>query len=139
MQYQAWLSATPEFKTGDEPNRQARYELIEARPRDRHLLELPDPGEAAYLLDYLNELGMCRPTGQGIVPITDESIEAWMRTRGVPLDPWECSALISMSRAYCGMLRKAERIDCDPPGHDEDRGSVEKQGIKEALRGAKIK
>lgn len=99
---------------------------------------MPDPGEAAHLLEYLEEMGLCRATGHGVVPLADQDVDCWIRTRGFPLQPWECTAIIDLSRAYCCMLRKAERIDCPRPGHAEDEENNKKQGIKAALRSQRV-
>lgn len=54
----------------------------------------------AHLLQYLFEIGPAESNGMGLGPISWQSIEAWQRSTGVELDPWECITLRRASAAY---------------------------------------
>lgn len=56
------------------------------------------PGE--YLLDALFAIGPSRWTGEIEGPITWEAIAAYKYATDRMTEPWECEAVMAMSRAY---------------------------------------
>ena len=68
-----------------------------------------------YILDYLFEVGPTMPGGMGSGPLTFSEIEAWQRTVGILLSPFEAQLLRRLSVEYFGESHAATKIDCPAP------------------------
>lgn len=100
----AWLAATPGApKKKDEQDRRCRLERLKARGSEP---DLP-PVELAHLVEYLFEVGPAMQGGFGPVALTHGELRAWQDNVGLELQPWECRALIHLSKAYCAELAAA--------------------------------
>lgn len=100
----AWLNATPDEGT------QSRREEFES---NNQAVEAPDCS-AAYILDYLLELGMTI----GEHALTHSEIRAWMQNTGIDLSSWEAQTLKKLSEAYLSMTFEAKKNDSETPWED---------------------
>lgn len=65
-------------------------------------VELPEIPEAfSHLRELFFVMGQVTQTGMGIVRVTWEELEAFLRVNEVRLTPWERRILWKMSDAYC--------------------------------------
>lgn len=53
------------------------------------------------------ESGQCLATGQGLVPLTWQEIDAWIRVNQLDLTLWEIETIRKMSEAYCAEYSRA--------------------------------
>lgn len=67
--------------------------------------------EAAYLVEYLNEIGPVMPDG----PLTFGEVESWQRQTGIDLQPWEVRMLRRLSIEYGNESIRAKSPNCKPP------------------------
>lgn len=82
---------------------------------------LPDINE--YIANCFHLTGICLSGGMGITPITWAELDSFVNRSAYPLNGWESEQIIMMSRAYCGMHVKAQKLRCIAPyieNMDED-------------------
>ena len=72
---------------------------------------MPDPGDAAYLLQHLWSVG---PTN-GDSAIDDGDLRNYQENMGITLNPWECRTLRRLSLDCLSESHKASKPDCPPP------------------------
>lgn len=127
MRYVAWLNATldpPKEQTTS--NRNSRNEPPPLVTRKQKLaaegveLQYPQLCGEAYLLDILFDAGPVQPLGMGSAPLDYAEIEAWQRTHGVQLTPWEAGMLRRLSRAYLDTLHASTHPAAAAPGSVEE-------------------
>jgi hypothetical protein len=112
----------PESRKGEKPpqKRLSRLEQLKAlRGDEAYAPEMPPVEDAAYLLDYLWQVGPTMAAGMGAGPITHEELQAWQRNAGVELQPWEVRFLRRLSIDYIGEQHRAEKADCPAPWQGE--------------------
>jgi len=92
------LSATPdeEYKEEEKKTFGDRYK----RFKDLIKIEYPPIMGAEYLLEHLNNLGWASSSGMGIVSVSFQEIEAYVRLTNSSLSPDEVLLLKQMSSAY---------------------------------------
>lgn len=76
--------------------------------------DMPDPGDAAYLLDHFWSVG---PT-QGEGAITSGELRDYQQNMGLALTPWECRTLRRLSIDYINESQRATKPDCAAPFFD---------------------
>lgn len=89
-------------------------------------LELPDPGPAQYLIEYLFEVG---PASAGEI-VNYQEIDAWCRRSGVNLSGWEAKTIRALSAAYLGEYHAAKDPRRGAPffgDHLPDRDEVDRK------------
>ena len=141
-----WLDARPKpvkspkksKASPDDPPSVTRREKLLADGADLPAL---DPGPAAYLLEFLYELGPMHFSSMGEVPIGYEQIDAWERVTGVDLSPWEASTLRKLSIAYAVEKSAGANPLAAAPGgvYESPEDAVERrervsQGLAQQLR-----
>lgn len=87
------------------------------------------PVDAAYLLDYLFEIG---PTMSGVMgsgPITFQELQAWQEQIGVELSPWEVRTLRYLSSEYLTASHEAEKRDCPAPWIPKEMTEANREAI----------
>lgn len=67
--------------------------------------------EAAYLVEYLNEIGPTMPDGA----LTFGELRSWQDMTGIELQPWEVRLLRRLSIEYGNESIRAKNPDCQPP------------------------
>ena len=67
------------------------------------------------VIGWLLEIGLAEAAGMGTVPIGWSTIDAWQRTTGVQLAPWQARLLRHLSTEYVAESRKAEDATCPAP------------------------
>jgi len=75
---------------------------------------------AAYLLDFLWEIGPTLLAGMGTGPITFGEIRAWTELTGVELDPWEVRFLRRLSHEYLSESHNATKRGAPAPWRAAD-------------------
>lgn len=98
---------------------------------------ISDIGMAGYLWACFASLGITEDGANGPVPVSWQSIHAWAKTRGEPLQPWELDALRVASAAYVGQWYAAKDVSCLAPYQNMelvDRDAVAKN-IRSMLGG----
>lgn len=78
-------------------------------------IQMPTIEWGAYILAYLFEVGPTMPSGMGSGPLTFSEIEAWQRTVGIFLLPFEAQLLRRLSVEYFGESHAATKFDCPAP------------------------
>jgi hypothetical protein len=71
--------------------------------------------EFTELLQYLNELGWFKNSGEVVVPIEWSDIKAWSDVTETKISAWEAVTLIEMSNAYTAWRYKAKDVNCKCP------------------------
>jgi hypothetical protein len=92
----AWLHAVPE---GSKKSRLASY-----TDDDSTFLQFPELDGAGYLVNLLQEAGLIMSNGMGVVPLTWQEIESWLRVTELRLSVWEKLIIREMSEAYAAEL-----------------------------------
>lgn len=77
--------------------------------------EMPDPGPAAYLVDWLFDAGPVSPGGMGPGVLAWADMSTWARINGIALQPWEARTLRHLSGAYIAASREGEAHDAPAP------------------------
>lgn len=96
--------------------------------------ELP-PCDAAYLADYLWEIGPSLPAGMGAGPITHSEIASWQHNTGIELNSWESRTLRKLSITYLNESHKAKDRKCPAPwGESHAVTNLEAATLKNSIR-----
>jgi len=112
VKHLAWLSSHHKSKDGDRrESRRARIDRLSAGEPD---YGLPEPGDLAYLLGYLVELGEAESSGNGLVPCTWQTIRAWTELTWLRLSPLEVNALRRLSVAYVSEYYRTDGNELPP-------------------------
>lgn len=131
VQQSAWLAATPGApKKKDEQDRRCRLERLRERGSEP---ELP-PVDLGYLVEYLFEVGPVMQGGFGPVALTHGELRAWQDNVGLELQPWECRALIVLSKAYCAELAAATDPVAPAPWVPPEVAPVDRARVADSLR-----
>lgn len=85
--------------------------------------DMPDEGDAAYLLDHFWAVG---PT-DGDGAITSTLLRHHQDNMGICLSPWECKVLRRLSIDYLNESQRATKADCPPPYADSTDAARLKQ------------
>ncbi len=78
-------------------------------------LVLPDVTVAPYLLQYFFEIGLCKSTGMGLVPVDWVDLLAWVNLTGTDLRPEEVRILHGLSSTYVMQANKSKEQNCPAP------------------------
>ena len=78
-------------------------------------MDLPEVEHAAYLLQYLYEIGEARSYGQTLAPIDWQEITAWQHATGTALTTWDARMIRHLSTIYVGMYIEAGDPNCPAP------------------------
>lgn len=141
MRHLAWLHATPE---GSKKSRLTYFtEKEEKDGESSPFLQFPELDDAAYLVPMLREAGLMSSSGMGVVPLSWQEIESWLRCTELQVTIWEKLTIREMSEAYVAEFNKASTKDAAAPYvHIEpdqiDRVSVSAK-VGSLLRGFKRK
>jgi hypothetical protein len=125
------VPAVPKKQRGAAPQ-EPRYKKILAEGGD---ILMPDPGDAAYLLDYWRDAGCAVPGGMSLAALTSEELVAWQNGSHTALSPWEFQTILDMSREYVGFLRTAEDPATASP-HGEHVEQEKRDTVKRNLASA---
>lgn len=109
MRHLAWLHAAPEG------SKKSRLTVFKEQGGDSSFLQLPEIDGAEYMVSLLHEAGLMSGTGMGIIPLTWQEIEAWLRTTELRLSIWEKLTIKEMSEAYVSEFNKASTKDATAP------------------------
>ena len=92
---------------------------------------MPDVGEAVYLVNYWNDLGLFEEGQMGPVGLSAQEVSAWQSCTELDLNAWEYAVLVQMSRAYLTSMRAGAEPECPPPFGDPvnefDRATLSKR------------
>jgi hypothetical protein len=103
-------------------------------PEDYEYRQLPDAGNAEYLLNHLMSVGICSSGTHSQTPLTWLELKSYNELSGANLDSWECETLIELSRAYVSTLSAARQPDMPPPYVPDDVDVEEISRKEEAAR-----
>ena len=88
-----------------------------------------------FLIRHLYEVGPAVSGGTGMVPLSWQEIDAWMRRSGVDLTPWSAQTLRSLSAAYVAEARAAEDPGREAPWKESGAHlTVAAHDLRERLR-----
>lgn len=73
----------------------------------------PLPG----VINRLMDMGLSEAAGMGVAPLSWLTIEAYQRTMGLDLPPWETKLIRQLSTEYVAESRRAESENCPSPWH----------------------
>lgn len=121
----AWYGATP----GKAKQSRAETAKAEGTP-----LNYPPPGDAAYLLDYLFEVGPVGWAGMGEVPVSHLELQAWQANTGTQLQAWEARALRRLSQAYVNQVVCSREANCPAPWAPEVPDETRRDSVDRKLR-----
>lgn len=109
MKKLAWLHAVPEGQ------KKSRMATLRAANDDQPSLKLPDVGEGAYIVGMVHEAGLVSSSGMGVVPLSWQEIDAWIRvTESVP-QLWERLLIRELSEAYVAEFNQASEKGRESP------------------------
>ena len=100
-------------KEKQEPEQKTRYQLL--RETGSPLVELPEPGDKAYLVEFLMEIGPAGSGFSGPVPISWAEINAWREATGTILTGQELVTLRELSKAYVAQYYDSTDRNCPAP------------------------
>lgn len=82
-------------------------EVVPQETQEIPFPELPDGAE--YLVSLFHSAGTATQTGMGLVPLSWQEIEAWVRCTGIEemVTPWELETVRRMSEAYASEYSQA--------------------------------
>lgn len=63
-------------------------------------MQLPDVEDAYYIVKWWQDCGTVGTTGQGLIPLTWQEIQAWRTENELVLNNFEISCIKNMSREY---------------------------------------
>jgi hypothetical protein len=134
----AWLHAVPE---GSKKSRLTA--LKDSSGDDSVFLQFPELDGAGYLVALLQEAGLVMSNGMGVIPITWQEIDSWLRVTELELSVWEKLTIREMSEAYAAEFSKSSDKHAvapyAPPAEPTlDRAAVSSK-IANILRGFKRK
>lgn len=73
------------------------------------------PISLPHIIGRLTEIGLTENSGMNATPLSWVTIDAWKRSTGVRIPPWEARLIRQLSEAYLAEGRKAEVESCPPP------------------------
>ena len=82
------------------------------------LLELPNVGEAAYLINYWHDAGTVEQGGMGITPLSWQEIRAWRQENNMVLDSFEIGIIRRLSQEYVGEYHANSSEKSRPPPYE---------------------
>lgn len=101
MKKLGWLHAVPEGQ------KKSRMTTMRSANEDQPGLQLPELGDAAYLIGMLHEAGLMSSHGMGALPLSWQEIEAWLRVTESEPELWERMLVRELSEAYVSELNQA--------------------------------
>lgn len=97
-------------------------------------IQLPDTG-LDYLVGHFFSSGQCLQTGQGLVPLTWQEIDAYVKLNELDMCVWELKLIKKMSEAYCAEYSRAS----DPNRVAPYRVQVLDEEVDQVAKAMKIK
>ncbi len=103
---------------------------------DSALIKMPDPGDAAYLIEFLMEIGPVNSGQSGPIPVSWSDINAWQQATGTILTGQELVQIRELSKLYCSQYHDSMDRNCPAPYVDPDAVDHNKLGnhIKKVFR-----
>ena len=98
-----------------EKAKESRQKSLKAANEDSLLLQLPELGEAEYMIPLLYEAGLVEQNGMGIVGLSWKELNSWQECTQVKLHTWEVTTLKQMSDAYASEFSQASKPDHPAP------------------------
>jgi hypothetical protein len=117
----AFLHAVPKPPEGSRRAKladQTNISRLDRLKKDGATVQMP-PNPLPHVVDRLVEMGLTEAAGMGLAPLSWLTIDAWQRTTGVELAPWEARLIRRLSLAYLAESRRAESETCTPPWRAE--------------------
>ena len=98
-------------------------------------LPLPEPGPAAYLLEFIGEVGLSREGMGGPVPIGFQELQAWRDLARIGVTPWEIQTMRLFSVKYCDGYYNGKSVGSFAPWDGREVGEEPEVGakLKEAM------
>ncbi|MCK4706858.1 MAG: hypothetical protein KAT90_15395 [Gammaproteobacteria bacterium] len=132
----AWLNAIPkDSKESRLKQIDAIAEAEDAQPE----YQLPEIGDAMYLVNALAEIGQGKTSGDMLIPIDWLDLKAWADMTGAAMSAGEFEAIRGLSSDYVSQFYRSRDADCPMPNIEimKDQEAVEKKirGIFSVLRG----
>lgn len=75
---------------------------LRAANDDQPSLKLPDVEDGAYIIAMLHEAGLVSSSGMGVIPLSWQEIDAWMRVTDSTPQLWERLLIRELSETYVG-------------------------------------
>lgn len=82
--------------------------------------DMPDRGDAGYVVDLLWEVGPTMSGGMGEGPLTHGELYAYQQNTGIQLSEWEATTLRRLSLEYMNESHRATKRDCPAPWQSEE-------------------
>jgi hypothetical protein len=92
-------------------------------------IPLPDISGGEFLMALFNEAGTAIQTGMGLVPLSWQELDSWLRCTQLELSPWEVRTIKSMSNAYANEYAQASKKDRPRPYNPEVREEISKEDL----------
>jgi hypothetical protein len=132
----AWLSAVPDEDRpkgkADKSRPISRGEVFKVADYEP---PFPDVGEYGILINYLGEVGVCRQSAGGPIPLVHKDVTGWLELAEIELSSMFSLMLIRLSRQYVSTLAKSTNpLKASPytPEGDEELWKTYKK-LKSAL------
>ena len=116
---------------GDKKSRQSQIKLLADSNGIEPEYQLPDIGEAEYIVSALSEIGEGKISGDRLVSIDWIDIKAWIEVTGAQISAGEAEARKGLSGTYVSQYYEAMEKDCPSP-------NIERPKTREAIA-SKIK
>jgi hypothetical protein len=79
-----------------------------AEPTEPQEIPYPEiPAGAEYLVALFHSAGVATQTGMGLIPLSWQEIEAFVKCTQASVTPWELRVIRKMSEAYCAEYARA--------------------------------
>jgi len=132
VKHLAWLHAVPRIEgdDSDEPGLSRLDQLTkEGKPVKLPPVTLPGVAETMF------RIGPYEAGAMGAWPLSWGAIVNWQLGTGIQLSSWEFEVIHSLSEAYFGMGKAAEKIDCKPPWGDASAIEIQVGAVLDHLVG----
>jgi len=105
---------------------------------DSSFLKLPEVENAGYLVALLNEAGLASSNGMGVVPLSWQEIDSWLKCTNLELSVWEKLTIKLLSETYVGEFSQASAKDRPPPyvPQAEEPKQLDRDAVADKLRNA---
>jgi hypothetical protein len=111
---------------------------------DSSFLKMPPLDGAEYIVFMLQEAGTMSTTGMGVVPLSWQEIDAWLRVTDFRPALWERLMVRELSEVYVNeFMQASDRNRPQPYVHQEEPEEINRDAVENklinALRGFKFR
>lgn len=124
VKHLAWLQAAPDLTEAEAKAGKKKKPRMEVYTKGHGYSFMPQV-TANYLLSELQNAGLAKSGANGIEPLSWTELKAYVDLTDSALQPWECEAMIEVSRTYVRSYHAASDNTMPPPYVTENEDELE--------------